>query len=329
MRLLLSAVWCGVWAGVVCCGFEARAALIAYEGFNYPNAGASVVGQVDAGPNASFGWSAGWADNTAQTNTSTQGPVYVNATGLTYSKGGNPLLVSGGKVEQTDQDTYLPFRTLAATVGGTGDLSASQSTVWVSFLVQAYGRSNTTPAMDPTVGLPNNYLLWGTSTGLNSASAPSASNATYVGGSRSSGNAISGGTGGANVPNFTGTGATLNGDVHLIVQRITFGAGSTGSNMLVDAWLDPTPGLDPSTNPGSFTSTLSGNTSANLLFAGLLFRGDESGQGAYDEIRIGDTALDVMPVPEPTSIATTLFGLAAFGLIRSWRRVDRRHVGGC
>lgn len=272
-----------------------NAALLAYDGFNYPTAGASVVGQVDAGPNASFGWNGGWGDNTAQMNTGTQGPVYVNASGLTYSKGGKSLVVSGGMVEQTDSDTYLPFRLLTTPVGGTGDLSATPSTIWVSFLSRSYGRSTTTPQFDPTLATSTNYLLWGTETGVNSSSPPTAGNATYIGGARSAtGNFFIGGTGGSSIANFTGS--ALSGDVHLIVQRINFGGGTTGSSMRVDSWFDPTPGVDPSTNPASFTSTVTGSSAANLQFAGILFRGDESGKGAYDEIRIGETALDVLPV---------------------------------
>jgi hypothetical protein len=321
MRTCLKLLCVGWAVAAVSFSMRAQAALLAYDGFNYPTAGASVVGQADGG--ASFGWNGGWTDNTARMDTAV-GTVLVNTTGMTYSKSGIPLQVSGGKVEQLDLNTYLPYRTLAAAVGGTGDLGANQSTIWVSFLVQNYGKNTTTPPLDPTLGNADNYLVWGTIAGLNSATAPASASATYVGGSRSNGNIMTGGIGGSSVSNFpSGTG--LNGDVHLVVQRIIFGGGSSGSNMQVDAWLDPTPGLDPSANPGSFTGAVSGAATANLLLAGLFFRGMETGQGAFDEIRVGDTALDVLPVPEFSTFVLAGLGFAGLCFVRPGlaRRSDK------
>src|SRR5262245_21553969 len=132
MRTLSRALGIGLTAAMILGAARVQAALTAYDGFNYPTSGTSVVGQADGGVSASFGWNGGWTDNSAQTNVATQGPVYVNSTGLTYTKGTVKLRVSGGKVEQLDEDTYLPYRTLTTPVGGTGDLGATQSTVWVS-----------------------------------------------------------------------------------------------------------------------------------------------------------------------------------------------------
>src|SRR5262245_56336116 len=134
MKIFMKCLCVGFGATVISCSAHVKGALTAYDGFNYPTAAASVVGQVDSGPNVSFGWSAGWTDNTGQTNVEVQRPVYLNSTGLTYSKGGVNLVVTGGSVQQTDLDTYLPYRNLTTPLGGTGAIATPQ-TVWVSLLV--------------------------------------------------------------------------------------------------------------------------------------------------------------------------------------------------
>jgi hypothetical protein len=296
MKTVSKCLFSGIIAAIILNSAHANAALTAYDGFNYPTSGTSVVGQIDSGLNASFGWSEGWADNTGQTNADVQGPVYVNATGLTYSKAGSHLVVSGGSVEQTDLDTYLPFRNLATSLGGTGEITTPQ-TVWVSFLVKNLGGADPvgTPAHLPTAFMANTYFLLGSTP--NSASAPTPSNARYVGGGYNGGGGIGGASASGSITAFTP--AVKDGNVHLIATRFIFGGGTNNTLMQIDSWLDPTPGVDPTTDP-FYTSNAGyhkfGSTSANIVFNGAFFRGHESGQGAYDEIRIGETALDVLPV---------------------------------
>jgi hypothetical protein len=170
-------------------------------------------------------------------------------------------------------------------------------TVWVSFLVKNLGGADPigTPAHLPTAFMANTYFLLGSTP--NSGSAPTTSNARYVGGGYNGGGGIGGASGTGSITAFTP--AVKDGNVHLIATRFIFGGGTNNTQMQIDSWLDPTPGVDPTTDP-FYTSNAgyhkSGSTSANIVFNGAFFRGHESGQGAYDEIRIGETALDVLPV---------------------------------
>ncbi len=98
---------------------------------------------------------------------------------------------------------------------------------------------------------------------------------------------------------------------NLVVGLVSFtGDNSAGS---VTVWLNPSLGEVP--NVGGVTRSVTTSTSA---WSALYVRGGSTWQGQVDEVRIGTSFYDVVPVPEPTSALLAVCG--AIGLLLMRRR---------
>jgi hypothetical protein len=126
--------------------------------------------------------------------------------------------------------------------------------------------------------------------------------------------------GSASVPNWAITGASIANTTipatteALLVLRIDWNSASTETMRL---WVYPSTGTLPTTEPtvGTANATLSVElTQITQLRIGAGFTNgtDTEANGWIDEIRVGTTWNDVVPVPEPSSLAI-LLSLSAIG----------------
>jgi MYXO-CTERM domain-containing protein len=101
---------------------------------------------------------------------------------------------------------------------------------------------------------------------------------------------------------------------NLVVGRVDFtGNNSAGS---VTVWLIPSRNAEPITANGV---TRTGTTST-AAWTNLYMRGGSAWQGQLDELRIGTSFCDVVPVPEPASGLLAMLSVAGVLLGRSRRR---------
>lgn len=110
-------------------------------------------------------------------------------------------------------------------------------------------------------------------------------------------------------PSSAGSAGGSAGEVNLVLGRITFGATDT-----IDIWHVTNTDLSFDINTPGSTQTAAVN---QALFDTVAFSNKAANpRDQVDEIRIGTTSADVLPVPEPTSLA--LIGLG--GLLVARRR---------
>lgn len=110
------------------------------------------------------------------------------------------------------------------------------------------------------------------------------------------------------------TGLYYNHDVdNLLVGRVAFtGDNSAGS---VTVWLNPSLGEVPDIADGA---TRTGTTST-AAWSTLYMRGGSNWRGQVDEVRVGTSFFDVVPVPEPASGLLAVFGIVGALLMRRRR----------
>jgi len=217
---------------------SASAALIVYDGFDYP--AGSLGGQAGG-----TGWTAAW-----------DGGQTVSTPGMEYPG----LPVVGNKVTSTSTASFRMMPT---------GFSAANRTIWISFL----GQNSATPSwcgISPFIG---------------------SSEALFIGkpdGSATWGLAL------YNAQNDSGasTGSKLStipvGTEVFFVVRIVNGTNSGQ----ITAWLNPPLNKEPAVDTAFYDSKTAGNTVGRVLFDRIRISG--AGQALfYDELRIGDTYLDV------------------------------------
>ena len=118
-----------------------HAALIAYEGFDYPD-GTDISA---SGANGGSGWITPWGVNSAGTTIAGNTPGDTNYAGsMSYvDTAGNTLVTTGGRSFYTGQPgTSQPFRDFAATGAGRG---ADNTTTWISVLIVRGGPVSDNP----------------------------------------------------------------------------------------------------------------------------------------------------------------------------------------
>jgi len=262
---MLSRISCAVaFLGAALVASSAPAALVAYEGFNYP------LGSITGG-NGGTGFSSPWTG---------AGDV-IGPNSLFYSNGGN-----GGEFSQL-ATSGARFRTAGNNVGAFRTLSApidtDSGTVWLGFL--ANQGTNVPPAYSGV-----SFFSGGTSTEEVFFGVPS-NQAKY-------GFDVTGAPGGVMVKDTAFQDNPFSSS--FVVYRLNF----TPNGETLDFFYRPPEGVTPTTPDatfaipeGTFADTLtalriqSGNGNGN-------FNGTE-----FDEIRIGTTYVDVAPaVPEPAAL---------------------------
>src|SRR5678816_384437 len=108
-------------------GNSAHGALLAYEGFDYPD-GSDITGQ-----NGGLGWTNAWYEIAAFPSTNVAGSLtYTDPSGNKLTTTGNKLRNSG---DATASNTSQPSRTLAHYYTATG----TNQTTWLACLAQRFG----------------------------------------------------------------------------------------------------------------------------------------------------------------------------------------------
>lgn len=106
-----------------------------------------------------------------------------------------------------------------------------------------------------------------------------------------------------------------NNETVLVVGRVWIDAGSTAGNHVVDIWVNPDLSVDLST-----AALKSGDSWVDRAYAGFKtsdrvnIYSHQNNAVSFDEIRIGSSYADVVPVPEPLTLS--LLGLGATALLR-------------
>jgi hypothetical protein len=276
-------------------GSNASAALLAYEGFDY-TAGTSLSNY-----NGGFGFSSAWGASPG---------VAVIQSGMSYDSLqviGNGLYVEGTAGASPNGSVAI-FRDLSAARGTDG------TTTWLSFLHVRTGAEGGTSGPGGTASYlrPVNLSLFEAGT----------ERLALGEGTRN--------TGDEDVWGLVVAGSTANAATRwttdpldllsLAVVRIDHGIGNADTAYM---WINPTLGPEPDIAVADATTT--GNFGFNRLrpFAGnpSTASGNIGAQGLIDEIRIGETWMDVTPVPEPSTWALiSLGGLVWLALQRKRRR---------
>jgi len=304
----------------------ASAALLAYEGFSI-GAGAYAAGQIaenwTTGRNvASTGFSSAnpWLANRNDTQSAQHGQVIT--TGLTY--GG--LVVSGGALVVNGSNTF------ASRVGRllTPSASLTDSSAgprYISFLLnfpvvdgdpaQAQVRFHRAPTATPTTfggTLPTFDDSPELAFGIGSTFA---TNPSILANPTLTADDLSWGVNN-NFPRGRLVDGVTAGSSYLVVVRLEMSA--TTLQDRVTLWVNPADLSSEALSPATIAQFTNTGTGGDLAFDRLsIIRAASSNisEGIiFDELRIGDTWADVVPIPEPTTI-TMLIGLAGlFGLSR-------------
>lgn len=302
---------------------SAKAAIIAYEGFDYP-AGTTITNQ-----NGGLGWGSAWsAISISVPATNRPGSLtYANGNAMMvtgnhllvgYADGNDPAWPAVGGNTVAAQRQLVNTQSLGAVVGGAG------GTIWLSFLCQNYnteigeghtgfretkllllsgattntnGIANVAGSERLNIGVPNTYVTGASDT-----------YSLYAGG-----NYVSSGVTTVRGAQYLGTAATM------LLVRIDLDG--TTANDTASLWVNPVLGPNEST----LGTAQAVYTDVNLDWInGFRFQaGNANLYGtnstwSVDEFRIGTDFNDISPVPEPS--VTVLLGVALSGLWRSIRR---------
>jgi hypothetical protein len=313
-NLLKSTLFSSAAAFALMLAPSVHAQLYGYEGFDYG------IGYTVGGGNGGIGWAAAWASGSG----AWMGTNYAGS--LSYKDSmGNWLATSAGKLGVgspvvPNSTTASPNRALfnaSATYTNLGHMAANNlsepGTVWVSLLYQ-----RPTQAANPYYRQANLGLFQGTSEKF-AVGAPNTS-ATVVNNTLSLWS--SGGTHPGSAP-LQSTVPVFSATDHFIVMKISvdlFSAALTKDS--VYAWFNP---ADITVTPNTALADLNSGPEVDLsgittfrLQAGNKNSNADNSFFYGDELRIGFTAADVMPVPEPSAICLLGFGL--LGALLRFRR---------
>jgi len=254
-----------------------KAALVLYEGFDYPSATSFT------GSTGGTGWSGAW------TLAGGTGGV-VGTPGFGYTDAGGDILTTSGNYGSANSSgagTLSLTRTFAAITSGT---------VWMSFLA-----NGSTGNFSVGVQLFNGSGGNGVVIGKNS----NATNKTDWG-IRPLGN-------GAISSDFVDSGVAMpgtSGTPTLVVLAVTLsGSGLTNHNDVVQVFLNPSLNSTPTTPDATFSTATIGSLSkigANSA-SGSTFN--------LDEFRLGSSFADVTPYTVPEPKAAALLGLGLVGAL--------------
>jgi len=301
---------------------SASAQVIVYDGINYPNAGPfgmSIAGQSGGD---STGWGGPWASSTAGSKIATN-----TVTGLFY--GG--LSVDGGAVQvgapQPGPGTStaaVAQRLLPNTLGSLA--AANNGVLWLSFLIYNPVYPTNTSGTSLFYRQSNlGFFSGATSGGANG------SEKADLGMDNTSATvppvfAAWGGTVTGAAPNQS-TVSAFSPDTQFVLMELV--VDNTAAVDTYYAWFNTDPSLfannanTPSISTASVTNSGADLSSVNALrFQAGGFNGN--GTNAFftvDEIRLGDSFMDVTPTPEPATMA--LFGIGAVGMTLLIRRRNK------
>lgn len=232
--------------------------------------------------------------------------------GTSLSYGGQPT--SGGSVQYVTPDTNSGnINAVASTLTGgatpgsleNAGLLAHGAELWFSVMNRAVNTSDDRAAFALATGtLTSNTNFGAADYGIGFAISNTGSLTARVS------------TAGTTHVNGTGVGRFTLPETTLIVGRITWGA---------DALTDDTVQLylpDTNLNLGTVQSTAAAIIDQSAFDVVTIFSRRQAGTNmGYDEIRFGATVGDVLPVPEPGSLALTgLGGLCGLGFLCRRRR---------
>lgn len=294
-RALRAGLPCLAAAALLIGSPTASATLIAYENFESYTAstgfGTALVGQTDG--NAA--WNGGWQVGAGDTDTA----KVINENPLSYSAG--VISVSGGS-----QTLRLP-KGVGQEYTITRQLSAGTSgEVWFSFLFR--------PGYEGSYADFNQiYLSNDADTNNSAAIVPDARDASGFRARITSG--------GGTVTNAVTNVFPADDVTYFLVGRISADGPAAGLNLdRIQLWINPT-----SLTLGSSNAFASADTGiSSMTHFSIRNFGFESGDSVLmDEIRIGTTLEDVIPIPEPAPMALLAGVLATTMLIRRHHRSAR------
>jgi len=282
---------------------SSQATLLVYEPFDY-TAGSDILGQ-----NGGLGFTGAWREHSA--GSVPAGSFTVTSGSLSH----NGVPTSGNSALATGEfGTLQPARDFGEIAGTAG------TSIWISYIGQRQGA-----AQDPATTSPPNMYPRGVNIGVfdvDEVANPGRAERVGIGNSSNASenewSLIPEGSGtlreGSTVP-FT--------DLAWAVMRVDFvGDATVGDDYYL--WLDPDPGVEPSTGSADVT-ILSGEAnsvdSSGIDFMRPFIGNESSGRPfgvlAFDELRIGTTYSDMSAVPEPS--VALLGGLGLLGLLRRRR----------
>jgi hypothetical protein len=265
------------------------AALLSYEGFDYPS-GSAIVGQ-----SGGFGFSQAWQPNGSVGVLTNQGYSlsYTDPQGNRLVTVGGSLFLQGSITNSPDVATQ-PNRLLSYS-RGTNAGGTDSTTTWVSFLALRQGPTTNNPSV------PNNPYPRSANLSLYN-SVPSNTEKLAMGNTAlTTSNVVSLLPAGAN----TKASSVSYSQTNLIVVRIDHLAGPTLDNAYL--FVNPSLASEPALSQADTNSIGQFDFSFNRIrpFAG----GDRPSAASpcaeliLDEIRIGETYADVAPYVPPLSIA--------------------------
>ena len=300
---------------------SAKAQLIANESFNY----AAQTGGISGSGAAGGGWAGAWTDKGSLTAIAASGLSYTDGSGNTLTTSGNSLLAQVGSSTASSTE---PERQLTSTFGTLAN--ANSDTLWMSFLWLGLNTSSTSGGLyrqsslmlyqgvTSTSGSGKEFLDIGMP---NISSANESTVNPNISLWTANGNA---GQSYTSTAPLQSTVAANNGTTDFILIEMTSGgvAWATGGSETINIWINPTLGGTLGTADITYSAQdLSGINGFRIQAGGYnATYGTVGGAEEVDEINIGDTMVDVEPVPEPASLSlAALGGLALLALKRKQR----------
>jgi hypothetical protein len=265
-RIVLWSAFTAIVAAILAGAPNAQAALIAYEGFDYPNDGANALNSLNGGT----GWTSAWGITTLGSGfTVSQDDASLASTAFPFSTTGDRAKSAGAG---SGSNSMRAYRLLPSTF----DLGAEGGVLYVSLLFQKIGVAS--PG-----ALSNNMEV--------NLTAGDSGNGTVRFGSTSANNLFVNDS--TSVPAAQEFGALTLGQTYFAVLKLE--SHSAATDIVSAIVYDPSESV-PSLEPGSWDKTKAFTSTAVIdrirLWIGVGASAD------YDEIRIGDTWASVA-VPEP------------------------------
>jgi hypothetical protein len=283
MRSLFWVVGC---AAALLWPLSVQAALLEYEGFDYPAAlGSSLNGQ-----NGGTGWGAAWADadNDTRIDSANTSLAYPAGVGFTPS---------GSRIELTATDSSVQA---TRALGTSMNLNSSSNVFYASALFQTSAVTGQTSGIDFFDGASN--LRW--RFGINGAGN------FFVGMDPNQASQLA-----------TSTTTLTPNTTYLLVSKMSTGTGTNGLDQVFLKVYDASSIVGNEPTLAEWDLTASGGSSVTLISARLNMANGAGQTNYFDELRIGTTWADVVnpvPIPEPGTISLLAAGVLALGY--GWRR---------